>query len=423
MASDASKRTVLGLGPVAVPSGTFGPSNAPQPPLVRVEPGTPMGSYRVREVVASRPADYLCTAEHVRLGREVSLRILRPELAASTEVAERFIAEARAGAEIAHPNLAEVYDSLRLAERVFHVMEPLGTLSIEALSARGAVEPRRAVALALQLAELLQQAHKKGYALQALHAASIFVVDRSAGETLKAVDLTRVSGDGAQAAVMQDVAAVGALLAGLIGGALGQAQIQLPVDLPMPLQDAIRRCLASDPAARFPDMASTWAALGAVYADLVLPPLAGRISQNIGIRTDTEEVVRREDEETEVGTPRRARSRPWIGIALGVGIALLLGGGALFMVGRHQAPAASAAPPQPAAAPPPAPEPSPPAPAGAPPAAAAPAPSPEPAAPAASPPPAAAAAGPSPEPADAAQKREHRKPRRDNSAPETLNPF
>jgi serine/threonine protein kinase len=45
-----------------------------------------------------------------RLGREVAVKIIHKHLRENSEVATRFVAEARAAAKLRHPNIVEVYD-------------------------------------------------------------------------------------------------------------------------------------------------------------------------------------------------------------------------------------------------------------------------------------------------------------------------
>ena len=45
-----------------------------------------------------------------RLGREVAVKVIHHHLRENTEVAARFVSEARAVAKVKHPNIVEVYD-------------------------------------------------------------------------------------------------------------------------------------------------------------------------------------------------------------------------------------------------------------------------------------------------------------------------
>jgi eukaryotic-like serine/threonine-protein kinase len=49
-------------------------------------------------------------AKDLRLGREVAVKIIHRHLRENTEVATRFIAEARAAAKLKHKGIVEVYD-------------------------------------------------------------------------------------------------------------------------------------------------------------------------------------------------------------------------------------------------------------------------------------------------------------------------
>jgi serine/threonine-protein kinase len=103
-------------------------------------------------------------AHDALLGREVALKVLREPHAGSAEFAERFRREARHAAALSHPNIVEVYDAGESADgEPYMAMEhvPGGTLR-DRLLRRGALPPRTAAAVTLQIAEALSAAHHHG---------------------------------------------------------------------------------------------------------------------------------------------------------------------------------------------------------------------------------------------------------------------
>jgi eukaryotic-like serine/threonine-protein kinase len=103
-------------------------------------------------------------AHDALLGREVALKVLRESHAGSVEFAERFRREVKHAAALSHPNIVQVYDAGDTADgEPYMAMEhvPGGTLR-DRLLERGALPPRTAAAVALQIAEALSVAHHHG---------------------------------------------------------------------------------------------------------------------------------------------------------------------------------------------------------------------------------------------------------------------
>jgi serine/threonine-protein kinase len=99
----------------------------------------------------------------MHLGRTVALKLLNPELAASEEFRERFVREARAAAELEHPNIVPVYDAGEVEGRLYLAMKFIeGTDLAHVLEKEGSLTPERTMALLQQLADALDVAHNHG---------------------------------------------------------------------------------------------------------------------------------------------------------------------------------------------------------------------------------------------------------------------
>ncbi|MBV9935784.1 MAG: serine/threonine protein kinase, partial [Actinobacteria bacterium] len=68
--------------------------------------------------------DVYC-ARDLRLGREVAVKVLRPEMARQPEIRSRFEAEALSAARLSHPNVVTVFDTGEDEGVPFIVMECL----------------------------------------------------------------------------------------------------------------------------------------------------------------------------------------------------------------------------------------------------------------------------------------------------------
>ncbi|HEX4717324.1 MAG TPA: protein kinase [Thermoleophilaceae bacterium] len=122
-----------------------------------------IAGYRIEAVAGRGGMGVVYRAQHMHLGRTVALKLLNPELAASEEFRERFIREARAAAELEHPNIVPVYDAGEVDGRLYLAMKFIeGTDLAELLEQETKLSADRAMPLLQQLADALDAAHRNG---------------------------------------------------------------------------------------------------------------------------------------------------------------------------------------------------------------------------------------------------------------------
>jgi hypothetical protein len=98
-----------------------------------------------------------------RLGREVAVKVLRPELSADDEYIDRFRDEARAAAQLNHPNIVSVFDWGSDGGDAYIVMEWVdGPTLAEVLRADAPLAVDRAAHIGADIAGALAYAHAKG---------------------------------------------------------------------------------------------------------------------------------------------------------------------------------------------------------------------------------------------------------------------
>lgn len=100
-----------------------------------------------------------------RLGREVAVKMLRPQYADDADFVARFQAEARAAAQLTHPNIAAVFDTGQDGRHYYIVMELLRPFTLRDLISRsenGKLDPHQAVTFAAEIAAALHFAHQHG---------------------------------------------------------------------------------------------------------------------------------------------------------------------------------------------------------------------------------------------------------------------
>src|ERR671933_1486030 len=121
----------------------------------RYDVGRGLGSGGIGEVFLAR--------DRV-LGRDVALKVLRRQYAGDSEFTERFRREARSAASLSHPNIVQVYDRGETEDGTCYIaMEyvPGGTLK-KRIEEKGPFDPRKAAAVAAQIAGALEAAHERG---------------------------------------------------------------------------------------------------------------------------------------------------------------------------------------------------------------------------------------------------------------------
>jgi len=136
--------------------------------------------YRILDLLGQGGMGAVYLAENVDIGRQVAIKVLKPELASEPEAMARFRQEARASASIGHPGIVEILDMGMLPDGgAFIVMERLeGETLRERLARLGSMGPHDAVALMASVLETLAAAHDKGVIHRDLKPDNIFLAAR-----------------------------------------------------------------------------------------------------------------------------------------------------------------------------------------------------------------------------------------------------
>ncbi|MGH7337483.1 MAG: protein kinase domain-containing protein, partial [Myxococcota bacterium] len=124
--------------------------------------GTRLGPYEIVEPLGRGGMGEVYRARDVRLGRDIALKLLHPQLAADRGQRERFEREARAVGSLNHPNLLVLFDLGSHDGVPFLVTELLDGEPLRRLLDRGPIDTERALGLAAQVAHGLAAAHERG---------------------------------------------------------------------------------------------------------------------------------------------------------------------------------------------------------------------------------------------------------------------
>ncbi len=116
-------------------------------------------------------------ATHLSLDRVVAVKVINPEFAMNTDVMQRFAREARLMAKLRHPRAAMIYDSGTLPDgRLFIVMEYVEGITLADLLKRdGKLPYKKAVEIAVNICDVLSEAHSLGIIHRDLKPANIML--------------------------------------------------------------------------------------------------------------------------------------------------------------------------------------------------------------------------------------------------------
>ncbi|NMO17096.1 serine/threonine protein kinase [Pyxidicoccus fallax] len=289
---------------------------------VELRVGTTLGNYQLERLLGEGSMGKVFQARHARLGRQVALKVLKPEHARDSGFVQRFFQEARTVNQINHEHIVEIFDFVDEGEggHVYCVMELLRGQSLASLAQEEKLTLARIQRIAVQVCAALGAAHQVGVVHRDVKPDNLFIIHRagqpdfvkvldfgvaklltSEGNTTGTMDGT-IIGTPAYMAPEQaaglpvdaraDIYAVGNMLYELLSGrppfqapAFGQLVVQiitqpppplppfLPSGEPLPpqLNALVMRCLAKEPEARPQSLAEVTTALLLLPAPVSVP--------------------------------------------------------------------------------------------------------------------------------------------------------
>jgi eukaryotic-like serine/threonine-protein kinase len=269
-----------------------------------MSPPRTIGQYRIAERLATGGAGEVYAGIDTKVGREVAIKFLRPELASDPNWVDRFLAEAKSLGRLNHPNIATLYALPQEDDHVCMIMELVRGRTIEQIieDRRGPLGTRESLAILAQVADGISYAHERGVIHRDIKPSNLMVTESG---RVKIMDfgIARVRGsdrmtrvgtavgtalymspeqfDGFEGDERSDIYSLAIVLYELLAGAppfKGTNEFELsrahrgtrpPPLIPRiagvepPLESAIMTALAKRPEQRFPSMRSFSDATGA----------------------------------------------------------------------------------------------------------------------------------------------------------------
>jgi hypothetical protein len=231
------------------------------------------------------------------LDREVAIKVLLPEIAATSDARERFLREARTAARLTHPNIVPLYTFGDTGSVLYYVMGFVDGDSLEARLRRdGRISPDDAQTILEQLAGALAYAHEKGIVHRDIKPDNILIEHGTGRPMLTDFGIAKQVASGGDALTQtgiivgtprfmspeqaagdrnidgrSDLYSLGVVAYTMLAGRppfdaagfrelLAQQMTRVPVplrtlaaDVPLQLATTIERCLKKDPAERWSD--------------------------------------------------------------------------------------------------------------------------------------------------------------------------
>ena len=133
-------------------------------------------SYEIGEELGRGSTGIVLAARHRRLGRDVAIKLLPPDLAEDSKVRHRFVAEARLLASFSHVHIVPIFDFVEEDGLCVLVMERLGGGTLDGYARAGLDAPGGCAAV-LALCSGLQYAHERDVLHRDVKPANVLVAE------------------------------------------------------------------------------------------------------------------------------------------------------------------------------------------------------------------------------------------------------
>jgi serine/threonine protein kinase len=178
---------------------------------------TPIAHYNVLERIGEGGIGEVFRARDTKVGRTVALKIVAPAIAGDPERLARLLEDARAAARLSHPNIATLWDIGEADGHTYLAYEFAAGRSLREEAGGAAMNPRRALDLAVQIADGVADAHSHDILHGDLRPDTIIVTAKGSAKILDFGLAPWTEGGRLRAAAATNPDAVSAESAGVLG--------------------------------------------------------------------------------------------------------------------------------------------------------------------------------------------------------------
>jgi serine/threonine protein kinase len=146
---------------------------------------TVIAHYNILEPIGTGGLGDVFRARDTQVGRTVALKIVDPRIVADGERLERLARDAEAAMRLSHPNIATLWDAGETAGKAYLAYEYIAGRSLREEAAGAAMPVRRALDLAIQLADGVADAHAHGVLHGDLRPGTVMVTGKGSAKILE----------------------------------------------------------------------------------------------------------------------------------------------------------------------------------------------------------------------------------------------